>query len=214
MIPFESMAAKLLNVEIAKNIQKAALASSAKLAQEYGEPELLKGKGRRNMLWGAIAPTKSTAWIFGQISENIEPFLDNYHVEDLAKGKHTFFNPYLKDLLEKKGQYTLKVRNSILKNSGSVQHLDFLTDEEKAVFKTFPEISPREIIIQAAQRQKYIDQGQSINLMIPQDAPIKDINALYIEAWRLGIKSLYYQYSTNAAQQFSKNILSCSSCEA
>ncbi len=214
MIPFESMAAKLLNVEIAKNIQKSALAASAKLAEEYGEPELLKGYRRRNVVWGAIAPTKSTAFIFGQLSENIEAFLDNYHLEDLAKGKYTFFNQYLKKLLEEKGMYTQEVKDSILKKSGSVQHLDFLSAEEKAVFKTFAEISPKEVIIQAAARQKYIDQGQSINLIIPKDTPIKDINALYIEAWRLGIKSLYYQYSTNAAQQFSKSILSCSNCEA
>lgn len=214
MIPFESMAAKLLNVEIAKNIQKAALSSSANLAREYGEPELLKGYGRRNVVTQAIAPTKSTAFIFGQLSECIEPFLDNYHLEDLAKGKYTFFNQYLKKLLEDKEQYTPEVKDSILKNSGSVQHLDFLTNEEKAVFKTFAEISPKEVIIQAAARQKYIDQGQSINLMIPEGAPIKDINALYIEAWRMGIKSLYYQYNVNAAQQFAKNILSCTSCEA
>lgn len=214
MIPFESMEAKLLNVEIAKNIQKSALAASAKLAQEYGEPELLKGRGLRNVVWGAIAPTKSTAFIFGQLSECVEPFLDNYHLEDLAKGKYTFFNQYLKKLLQEKGQYTAEVKKSILKNSGSVQHLDFLTDEEKAVFKTFPEISPKEVIIQAAARQKYIDQGQSINIMIPKGTPIKDINALYIEAWRMGIKSLYYQYNMNAAQQFTKNVLSCASCEA
>lgn len=214
MIPYESMAAKLLNVEIFKNISKNALLSSAKLAQEYGEPELLKGRGVRNVVRMAIAPTKSSAFILEQVSENTELFLDNYHVEDLAKIKFTFKNPYLKKLLAEKGKDTKKTWLSIADNGGSVQHLDFLSDEEKAVFKTFAEVSPREVIIQAAARQRYIDQGQSLNLHIDKNAPIKDINALYIEAWQMGIKSLYYQYGVNAAQRFTKNILSCSSCEA
>lgn len=222
MIPFESMEAKLLNVRVAQNIQKAAVAASKKLAEEYGEPELLKGYGRRNTLWGAIAPTKSTTYIFGQMmenevfgrmSENIEPYLSNYYMEDLAKRKDTFINPYLIKLLKEKRQYTNEVLNSILKNDGSVQHLDFLCQHEKDVFKTFMEISPKEVVIQAAQRQKFIDQGQPINLIFHENTPVKDINALYIEAWRLGIKSLYYQYSTNAAQNFAKNILSCASCD-
>jgi ribonucleoside-diphosphate reductase alpha chain len=99
-------------------------------------------------------------------------------------------------------------------NAGSVQHLDFLTEKEKDVFKTFAEISPKEIVIQAAQRQKYIDQGQSLNLMIHPSIPIKDINALIVEAWKMGVKGLYYQISINAAQNFARNILICSSCES
>jgi ribonucleoside-diphosphate reductase alpha chain len=105
------------------------------------------------------------------------------------------------------------VWDSITKNGGSVQHLSFLSQHEKDVFKTFVEISPKEIIIQAAQRQKYIDQGQSINLMIHPATPIKDVNALLIEAWELGVKSLYYQISINAAQALSRSILSCTNCE-
>jgi ribonucleoside-diphosphate reductase alpha chain len=89
-----------------------------------------------------------------------------------------------------------------------------LTDYEKAVFKTFAELSPKEIIIQVSQRQKFIDQGQSTNLMIHPSVPIKDVNALIIEAWRLGVKSLYYQISVNAAQAFTRNILTCASCES
>ena len=103
--------------------------------------------------------------------------------------------------------------DSILKNSGSVQHLTFLTDHEKDVFKTFIEISPAEIIIQAGGRQKYIDQSQSLNLLIDPRVPAKEVNQLLIQAWELGVKSLYYQISVNAAQQLSRSILSCSSCE-
>ena len=99
---------------------------------------------------------------------------------------------------------------SILKKDGSVQHLDFPT---KAVFKSFVEISPKEIIIQASQRQKYIDQSQSLNLMIHPSIPAKDINQLYLSAWELGVKTLYYQFSQSSAQAFSRNILECASCE-
>lgn len=213
-IAFESMKAKLLNVEIAKNIKNKSYVASAKLAEKFGEPELLKGYGRRNVTTMAIAPTKSSAFIHGQVSEGVEPNRTNYYIKDLQKGKHTIKNPYLIHLLEKKGYNTEEIWQSILKNSGSVQHLDCLNEEEKAVFKTFGEISPMEIVIQAAQRQKYIDQSQSINLIIHPKTPTKDINALLLEAWRLGVKSLYYQIGVNAAQQFARNILTCSSCES
>ena len=214
MIPFESMDAKLLNVEIIKNIKERAYKASEKLAYMYGEPELLEGYGRRNTTLLAIAPTKSSAFILGQVSEGIEPNKSNYYIKDLAKGKFSIRNKYLEDILEDKGKNNPEVWSSILMNRGSVQHLECLSDYEKEVFKTFEEISPKEVIIQASQRQKYIDQGQSINLMIHPKTPVKDVNALILEAWRLGIKSLYYQISVNAAQEFSRNILSCSSCES
>lgn len=213
MIPFESMQAKLLNVEIAKNIKEKSYAASAKMAQEYGEPELLKGIGRRHVTTCAIAPTKSSAFIMGQVSENIEPHRTNYYIKDLQKGKYTIKNTQLEKVLDSKGRNDDETWMSILKNSGSVQHLDCLTQHEKDVFKTFAEISPKEVIIQASQRQKHIDQGQSLNLMIHPSIPIKDVNALLIEAWKMGIKSLYYQYSVNAAQEFSRDILACQSCQ-
>ncbi len=162
----------------------------------------------------AIAPTKSSAFILGQVSEAVEPNRTNYYIKDLQKGKFTIKNTYLEQLLEMKGFNNDAVWESILKNGGSVQHLECLTEEEKAVFKTFAEISQKEVIIQASIRQKYIDQGQSINLMIHPSVPIKDVNALIIEAWRLKIKTLYYQISVNAAQQFTRNILACTSCES
>ena len=214
MIPWESMEAKFANVEIAKNIKTQAYEASAKLAQEYGEPDVCKGYGRRNSTLLAIAPTKSSAFIIGQVSEGIEPDKTNYYIKDLQKGKYTIKNLYLDKLLKEKGKDTEEVYNSILSSGGSVQHLSFLSENEKAVFKTFGEISPKEIVIQAAQRQKYIDQGQSLNLMIHPSVSIKDVNALVIEAWRLGIKSLYYQHSVNAAQSFTRSILSCANCES
>ncbi len=214
MIPFESMQAKYLNIEIIKNIKEKAYAASAKLSQEYGEPELLKGYGRRNTTLMATAPTKSSAFLLGQVSEGIEPHRTNYYIKDLQKGKFTVKNSQLEKVLEEKGFNNDETWSSILKNGGSVQHLSILSDHEKAVFKTFSEMSQMEIIIQAAQRQKYIDQGQSLNLMIHPSIPTKDVNALILEAWRSGVKALYYQIGVNAAQQFARNILSCAACES
>lgn len=214
MIPWESMEAKLLNTIVAKTIQQQAWAASKKMASEYGEPEVCKGYGRRNATLTAIAPTKSSAFVLGQVSEGVEPDRTNYYIKDLQKGKYTVKNKYLEALLVTKHKNTDDIWTNILKNSGSVQHLDFLNDHEKAVFKTFAEITPREIIIQASQRQKFIDQSQSLNLMIHPSIPTKDVNKLMIEAWELGVKSLYYQIGVNAAQQFSRNILQCASCEA
>lgn len=213
-IPFESMEAKQENLKVARTIDRQAYAASERMAEEYGEPEVCKGYGRRNATLCAIAPTKSSSFILGQVSEGIEPHRSNYYVKDLAKGKFTYRNPHLKEVLTAKGKDTEDVWESVLKNSGSVQHLKCLTPHEKAVFKTFAEISPMECVQQAAQRQKYIDQGQSLNLLIHPKTPAKDLNALVIEAWQSGVKSLYYQISVNAAQQLSRSILTCSSCEA
>jgi ribonucleoside-diphosphate reductase alpha chain len=214
MIPWESMEAKFTNIRVALDISNSSYAASEKLAKEYGEPEVLKGYGRRNTTLMAIAPTKSSAFILGQVSEGIEPHRANYYIKDLQKGKFTIKNKELESLLEEKGLNTEEIWESIKNNSGSVQHLKELTQEEKDVFKTFGEISPKEIVIQASQRQKYIDQGQSLNLMIDPSIPIKDVNALIIEGWRLGIKSFYYQIGKNAAQNFTKNILACKGCES
>tara|TARA_R110000868_G_C10916004_1_gene765310 strand:+ start:221 stop:1870 length:1650 start_codon:yes stop_codon:yes gene_type:complete len=214
MIAFESLEAKLYNVKIAKFIKEESYKASAELAEMFGEPEMLKGYGRRNTTLNADAPTKSSAFILGQVSESNEPAKANYYIKDLAKIKFTVKNSHLEKILEEKGKNTQDVWNSILMNAGSIQHLDFLSDHEKLVFKTFAEISQREVIIQASQRQKYIDQGQSLNLMVHPSIPTKDVNALILEAEELGIKALYYQYSVNAAQAFTRDILNCVSCEA
>ena len=214
MIAFESMDAKVLNIEIFQKIRTLCDLASANLAHLLGEPPLLKGYGRRNTTTMAIAPTTSSSFILGQVSPSIEPLNSNYFIKDLAKGKFTFKNPYLITLLENKGINTQVTWKSILSKGGSVQHLNELTDDEKAVFKTFGEISQKEIVIQAAQRQKWIDQGQSLNLMIPANTKPKDVNELMIFAWESGIKGLYYQRSTNPAQELARSILSCSTCES
>lgn len=214
MIAFESLEAKMLNNQIHKFISEKSLLASEDLAKKYGEPELLLGYGRRNVTTMAIAPTTSSSFILGQVSPSIEPLNSNYFVKDLAKGKFTYKNPYLEELLKKHDQNKPDVWKTILVNGGSVQHLEFLSIEEKDVFKTFGEISQKEIIIQAATRQKYIDQAQSINLMIHPKASVKDVNSLLIFAWEQGIKTLYYHRGTNPSQELSRNLLQCKSCEA
>jgi ribonucleoside-diphosphate reductase alpha chain len=214
MIAFESLEAKMLNSYIWEVIRKRADQASKELADLFGEPELLKGYGRRNVTTIAIAPTTSSSFILGQVSPSIEPLNSNYFVKKLAKGSFTFKNPYLKEILKKHKNDTDEVWKSILIRGGSVQHLDFLSSDEKNVFKTFGEISQKEIIIQASQRQKFIDQSQSLNIMIPPDIKPKEVSDLLIEAWRMGIKTLYYQRSANPAQELSRNIMTCTSCES
>jgi len=214
-IPIESIDAYRLNVEVFRTIRDRAYNASMDLACRFGEPEYLKGTGRRNTTLLAIAPTKSSSFILGQVSPSIEPFMSNYHVKDLAKVKTTFKNPYLQQVLREHGKDTDVVWQSIAARDGSVQHLDFLSDEERDTFKTFSEISQMTLVQQAAQRQAYIDQGQSLNLMIHPETPVRDINLLLLRAAELGVKSLYYQYSVNAAQEFNRELLlSCRVCEA
>lgn len=213
MISFDSMQAKFLNSEVWKLIRTKADNASIELANLFGEPPLLKGYGRRNTTTLAVAPTTSSSFILGQVSPSIEPLNSNYFVKDLAKGKFTFKNPYLKKLLVSKDKDNDDVWKDILTHGGSVQHLDFLSQEEKDVFKTFGEISQKEIVIQAAQRQKHIDQGQSLNIMIPPNTKPKEVSELMIFAWEQGIKGLYYQRSANPAQELARSILTCKSCE-
>ena len=212
-IAFDSFAAMQKNNEIFQLLQQKTLAASQTLAAKFGEPELLQGYGRRNTTLMSIAPTKSSSFILGSVSPSVEPFKSNYHVKDLAKIKTTYKNPFLVKLLQEKNLDNEKTWESILLNDGSVQHLAALNDEEKELFKTFAEISQLAVIQQAAQRQKYIDQGQSINVMIHPETPTRDINQLYLTAAELGLKSIYYQHSMSAAQRFNRNLLNCSSCE-
>jgi len=212
MLPFDSEEAFKLNSEIFKTIKDKSYKASEELAKLFGEPAVLKGYGRRNTTLNAIAPTTSSAFILGQVSQGIEPIWSNSYVKDIAKIKTTIKNPFLVDLLEEKGQNTTEVWRSIRDFDGSVQHLDFLSENEKDVFKTYPEIDQNVIVYQAANRQNHIDQGQSINVMVHPDMPIKDVNKIYITAWKLGVKSMYYQHSMNAAQKF-KQKKSCDSCE-
>lgn len=212
MLPFDSEEAFKLNSEIFKTIKEKSYKASEELAKLFGEPAVLKGYGRRNTTLNAIAPTTSSAFILGQVSQGIEPIWSNSYVKDIAKIKTTIKNTFLVDLLEEKGQNTTETWRSIRDYDGSVQHLDFLSEHEKDVFKTYPEIDQTVIVYQAANRQNHIDQGQSINVMVHPDMPVKDVNNIYITAWKLGVKSMYYQHSMNAAQKF-KQKKSCTSCE-
>ena len=212
MFPFDSQEAYNLNSEVFKLIQKRSNVASKRLAEKFGEPELLKGYGRRNTTLNAIAPTTSSAFILGQVSQGIEPIWSNIYVKDIAKIKTTIKNPFLVKLLEDKGMNTPEVWKEIRDMDGSVQGLDFLSENEKEVFKTYPEIDQLSIIYQAANRQNYIDQGQSLNIIIHPDTPTKEVNKIHVTAWKLGLKSLYYQHSMNAAQKF-KQKKECESCE-
>ncbi|SCY42574.1 ribonucleoside-diphosphate reductase alpha chain [Nonlabens sp. Hel1_33_55] len=212
-LPFNSQEAFNLNSEIFKALKDKSYKASEELAQKFGEPELLKGYGRRNATLNAVAPTTSSAFILGQVSQGIEPIWSNIYVKDIAKIKTTIKNPYLVELLEEKGMNTKEVWHDIRNHDGSVQHLDFLTDNERAVFKTYSELDQMDIIYQAANRQNHIDQGQSVNIIVHPDMATKDVNKIHITAWKLGLKSLYYQHSMNAAQKF-KQKKECVSCEA
>ena len=208
LIEFESMEAKFLNSQIFKILKERSEAASRELC-EIGNVKSIR-PGYANTTLIAIAPTKSSSFIHGQVSIGIEPIKSNYFIKDLAKSKTIYKNPFLGCELDKYGLNNDKTWDSILKKDGSVQHLDF---PSKAVFKSFIEISPKEIIIQAGQRQKFIDQSQSLNIMIHPSVPAKDINQLYLFAHETGVKTLYYQFSQSSAQAFSRNILECASCE-
>ncbi len=201
-LAFNSEEAYSLNNEIFKTIKEHSYKASAELAERYGEPEMLKGYGRRNATLNAVAPTTSSAFILGQVSQGIEPVWSNIYVKDIAKIKVTIKNPFLLELLEEKGQNTAEVWKSIRNRDGSVQHLEFLTEEEKAVFMTYSELDQLDVIYQAANRQNHIDQGQSVNIIVHPDMPTKDVNKIHVTAWKMGLKSLYYQHSMNAAQKF------------
>lgn len=213
MIPFESVEASLLNEDLFKTIREKAEKASEELAKKFGEPKVTKGYGRRNSTLLAVAPTTSSAFILGQTSQSIEPLWSNNYVKDVAKAKVTVQNEYLREVLQKYDKDTRETWTDILNHDGSVQHLEYLTDNEKEVFKTFSELNQYEIINQASIRQRYIDQGQSLNIMVNPSTSAKELNDLHLYAWEQGIKTLYYQHGTNAAQKlFQSNV--CLACEA
>jgi len=212
-LPFVSEESTKLTEECFENIQQQSYKASEELARMYGEPELLKGYGRRNTTLNALAPTTSSAFIQGQISQSIEPPMSNFYIKDLAKLKAVIKNPFLEKMLEEKGINNKDTWDKIAKDDGSVLGLTELTDDEKEVFLTFDEIDVYGIIDQAAVRQKYLDQGQSLNLKIPANFTTKETNKVTLHAWKKGLCTLYYQHSVNAAQQFIRG--GCgSACEA
>lgn len=220
LIPFESLEAKSFNAKMFKQIKEESYNESIRLGELYGfAPIFNEGETsdtkRRNTTTMAVAPTSSSSFILGQTSQGIEPLRSNYYIRTMAKKKIVYKNPYLKALLKSKDLDNEQTWDLISSDFGSVQKLDFLTPEEKEVFKTFSEISQMEVAIQASQRQKYIDQGQSVNFLVHPKTPTKDVNSLMMYAYKNGIKSLYYQHSISAVQEFSNNIdVNCVACHA
>jgi ribonucleoside-diphosphate reductase alpha chain len=192
-LPFNSISSTAWTHTLFSDIRQKAEATSRELAQEYGEPVWCRGTGMRNTHLLAIAPTVSNSRL-NNCSAGIEPIPANIYTFNGAKGSFIVKNKELEELLEIKGKNTEKVWDAILADNGSVQNLslDILDEEEKEVYLTFSEINQLELVRQAALRQKYIDQTQSLNLSFdPTDSP-KWINQCHIEAWKLGVKTLYY----------------------
>ena len=193
-IPFEGAMAKSWNLKIFKHIRAQADEASMMLGKERGPcPDAADmGAIERFSCKMAIAPTASISIIAGGTSACIEPIPANIYTHKTLSGSFSIKNPYLERLLEEKSKDSDKVWNSILERGGSVQHLDFLTQEEKDVFKTSFEIDQRWLLELAADRTPFIDQAQSLNLFIPADVDKWDLMMLHFRAWELGIKSLYY----------------------
>lgn len=196
-LPFSSDRARELNYEAHKFIKEKALKASCDMASSYGEPEWCQGTGFRHTHLMAIAPTKSNSVICGAGSEGIEPIDANYYVAKQAKGTFVRKNKYLVEHLIKIEQNTDKTWESILEFRGSVQHLPFLDDKAKDVFKTAREIDQFEIIRQASTRQEFVCQGQSINLFVDPEATPEYLFRLHLSAWKGGLKSLYYLKSSS-----------------
>ncbi|GAA0757133.1 ribonucleoside-diphosphate reductase alpha chain [Erythromicrobium ramosum] len=193
-VAFESAMAKALNLQMFKHIHAKACEASMLLAQERGPcPDAADmGAMERFSCKMAIAPTASISIICGGTSACIEPIPANIYTHKTLSGSFIVKNPYLEKVLDKKSKNSTNVWNSILERGGSVQHLDFLTTEEKATFKTSFEIDQRWLLEFAADRTPYIDQAQSLNLFIPADVDKWDLMMLHYQAWERGIKSLYY----------------------
>ncbi len=216
MIPFDSFDAMKLNGQIFKTIRERAEEETVRLATELGEPEWCTGLGRRNTHLLALAPTVSNALISGGHSQGIEPFISNIFAQKSAKGTFIRKNIYLQALLASKEKDTPEIWNEINASQGSVQTLSCLTTEEKEVFLTAGEINQHAIINQASQRQKYVDQGQSVNLFFGLNTSPKYIHEVHLEAWKKNLKCLYYLRSESVLR--GDNVFrqkdECQACEA
>ena len=210
MIPFESFDAHLKNLEIFKHLNEESKRASEWMAYQFGEPEWCKGYGVRNTHRIAVAPNLSSALICGSVSQGIEPIYKNAYVQNTAAGKMDRVNPSLLKVMKEKDVYSTETVKDIIKHNGSVQHVDWLTNEEKLVFKTAFEIDQKIIIRLASTRQKYIDQAQSINLFFSaneDEAYISEVHKLaFKDEW---IKSLYYIRSETGVQTSKGECLSC-----
>ena len=196
-LPFASPEARQLNVEVHKLINDLALKASQDMAKEYGEPEWCEGNGVRNSTRTAIAPTKTNSVICGAVSEGIEPLVANLFVAANAKGTFVRKNPYLEETLEAIGRNNEETWESILDQRGSVQHLDFLSQKDKDVFKTVREIDQFELVKQTADRQPHVCQGISLNTYVDPEATAEYLLRLHLSAWKAGVKSLYYMKSSS-----------------
>lgn len=219
MIPFDSFQSMMYNSAIFKYIDDESLKASQFLAKEFGEPLLCKGLGIRNTHRCAVAPTRSNSLIAGGWSKGIEPEDGVTYIENAAKGSFDIRNPFFEAVLDKYGKNTPEVWASTVEHDGSVQHLKFLSDLEKEVFLTAYEINQFAIIKQAAQRQKFIDQGQSVNLFFPREVSPEYITQVHMAAHLDGLKSLYYCKSKSVAKgdigsrEYKREYTECASCE-
>lgn len=214
-VEFDSFEAMRLNAEIFRKMRQKADIATAELAAEFGEPEWCTGYSRRNTHTLAIAPTVSNSAIAGGHSAGIEPLAANIVVIKSAKGTFIRKNPTLERVLEALGKNDVETWRSISGHSGSVQHLTFLDTRTKNVFLTAREINQHAIIKQAAQRQRWVDQGQSVNLFFASNSDPKYIHQVHVEAWKQGMKSLYYCRSEGVlkADQASRSPTECVACE-
>jgi ribonucleoside-diphosphate reductase alpha chain len=214
-LPFNSIASTAWTHTLFSDIRQKAEATSRELAQEYGEPVWCRGTGMRNTHLLAIAPTVSNSRL-NNCSAGIEPIPANIYTFNGAKGTFIVKNKELENLLESKGKNTEKIWDLILAANGSVQNLpiDILSEDEKEIFFTFSEVNQLELVRQAALRQKYIDQTQSLNLSFdPTDSP-KWINQCHIEAWKLGVKTLYYLRTDSVIKgDLGSRTAECISCD-
>lgn len=215
-LAFGDIGSRGLNREIYSTIRKYGEETTKELGEKIGSPELCRQAGlvRRNCSLMMIAPNKSTSFISGATSLGIEPFMSNIFVKSLAKIQYVFKNPHLEKLLISKGKDSKEVWRSIEENNGSVQHLEFLSKSEKDVFKTFAEISPKDIIDLAGDRYVHIDMGQSLNLVFRKNYSLQDIYDIHKYAWERGIKTLYYAYPSShaALEKDGENWDTCVSC--
>jgi ribonucleoside-diphosphate reductase alpha chain len=193
-IPIESVMSKVWNNKIFKHIQTNVDLSSKKLAEERGSCPDAEEYGFKERFSNktAIAPTASISIICGGASPGIEPVAANSYTHKTLSGSYNVRNRYLKKILEKHGKDNAETWSSITTNQGSVVHLDFLTDHEKKVFKTAFELDQKWIIELGADRTSYISQAQSINIFLPADVHKKELHQIHFQAWKKGLKSLYY----------------------
>ena len=215
MMPFGGMESRWVNKEIYSTIREVGEEYTKEFGAKLGSPKMCQEAGlvRRNVSLMMVAPNKSTSF-FMDTSEGINPWFNNYGEIKLAGVESSFKNWHLERLLKEKGKNSVEVWESIQDNIGSVQHLDFLSDDEKAVFKTAPEISPKDIIDLASDRQKYIDMGQSINLWFRPNYTDQDIYDIHKYAWSKDIKTLYYAFAQShaALEVDGGNWNDCESC--